>query len=379
MRTHGLSRTLSVLFLVMVTATVILSSLNQPRVMILHSYGTDYSWTNGVDVGLRRVTDQWSNYAVTRHYMDAKKRSDKEWLQLAGLTARQAIDQWEPDVLIAVDNLAQELAAKHYVNQPDISIVFAGINGSIEPYGYQHADNVTGILELRQLDGLRETLLALECDKAKGDCPGANNKPIRILYLLDASKSVLGDRRRVDDFPWEPLDYQGSQVVREWDDWKAIVLSSAAKTDYLFVTNYRQLSCSKTDKNSPFVPASDVMAWTEANSPVPVIGLQVFNVEDGGMLAIGPSPYEQGEEAGRMAEEILKKRDKRGKQALSQKIPIKPNKHYIIAMRKPAMEQRMLKLPQIYESFARAANTYVESKSESSQPCRSDIKTHADP
>jgi ABC-type uncharacterized transport system substrate-binding protein len=364
-----LSRSLSVLFLVMVIATVLLSNLNRPRVMILHSYSTDYSWTNGVNVGLRRVTDQWSNYAVTWHYMDTKKRSDNKWLQLAGLTARKAIEQWEPDVLIAVDNLAQELAAKHYVNHPDISIVFAGINGSIAPYGYQNADNVTGILELRQLDGLRETILALECDREKSDCPGANNRPIRVLYLLDASKSVAGDRRSVDDFHWEPLDYQGSYVAQDWDDWKTLVRSSAAKTDYLIVTNYRQLSCSKTDKHSSFVPASAVMAWTDANSPVPVIGLQVFNVEDGGMLAIGPSPYEQGEEVGRMAEAILKNRGKKDNRPLSKRSPIKPNKHYIVALRKPAMEQRMLRLPHIYESFARAANTYVESIPEVSQPC----------
>jgi hypothetical protein len=111
------------------------------------------------------------------------------------------------------------------------------------------------------------------------------------------------------------------------------------------------------------------MAWTDANSPVPVIGLQVFNVEDGGMLAIGPSPYEQGEEVGRMAEAILKIRGKKDNRPLSKRSPIKPNKHYIVALRKPAMEQRMLRLPHIYESFARAANTYVESIPEVSQPC----------
>jgi hypothetical protein len=276
-------------------------------------------------------------------------------------------------VLIAVDNLAQELAAKHYVNHPNLSIVFAGINGAIEPYGYHNADNVTGILELRQLDGLRETILSLQCAEVKRDCPGANNRPIRIRYLLDASKSVLGDRQRVDDFGWEPLDYRGSYVAQDWEDWKSLVLSSEADTDYIFVTNYRQLPCSKAERNSPFVPASDVMAWTEANSPVPIIGLQVFNVEDGGMLAIGQSPYEQGEEAGRMAKAILEGRGKVNNKPLSEEIPIQPNRHYIVAMRKPAMDKRMLRLPQIYESFARAANTYVESESASSEPCRSEI------
>jgi len=53
----------------------------------------------------------------------------------------------EPDVLIAVDDNAQKYAAKYFVNHPRIKIVFSGINGSVQPYGYDTANNVTGILE----------------------------------------------------------------------------------------------------------------------------------------------------------------------------------------------------------------------------------------
>lgn len=352
MKAASASRYLSIIFLITVISTVVLSNLYKPRVMILHSYSPDYSWTKGVNVGLRRVTEKWANYAVVWHYMDTKKRNDKDWLRRAGVVARQAIEKWEPDVLIAVDNLAQDLAAKYYVNDPHMSIVFAGINGSIEPYGYRRANNVTGILELRPLDGLRQTILSLEDFRRKRQASYDKERAIRILYVIDSSNSVLGDKDYVDHFDWRPLEYVGSFVAKDWRAWKEVVLSSAARTDYIFVTNYRQLSRSGRDPR--FVPANEVMTWTEEHSPVPVIGLQVFNVEDGAMLAVGQSPYEQGEVAARMAEDILKNRAK------AKDIPIVPNKHYIVAIRRSAMERRKMELPEIYESFARATDTYFE-------------------
>ena len=52
----------------------------------------------------------------------------------------------------------------------------------------------------------------------------------------------------------------------------------------------------------------EVVAWTEANSKLPLIGLNSYYAEDGGMLSIAASPYEQGEVAANMAIRILDQR-----------------------------------------------------------------------
>ncbi len=351
MKNLTLSQFLSALLLTIVIVSMLIFNFNTPRVMILHSYEVDYSWTRGVNQGLERVMEKWTNYSVVWHYMDTKKHNDKEWLKRAGIVARLAIDKFNPNVLIAVDNEAQRLAAQYYVNRNDISIVFAGINGAIEPYNYHTASNVTGILEQRQLEGLRDTIKVLEDAKdEKHQKP--HGQKIRIFYIMDSSAPVLSDKDYIDNYDWKPLDYVGSFAAKNWQQWQAKILEIGNKSDYIFVTNYRQLARSSTDAS--FVPASEVMTWTEANSSIPVIGLQVFNVEDGGMLSIGVSPFEQGEVIAKMAEEII--RDKR----IASSIPIVPNHHFIIAMRKSAMLKRHLKLPSIYESFSRATNTYYE-------------------
>ncbi len=351
MKTITISQFLSVALLFIVLVSVLIFNFNKPRVMVLHSYNTDYSWTRDVNVGFNRIMEKWTNYSVVWHYMDTKKHNDEEWLTRSGIIARRAIDKWQPNVLIAVDNFAQELAAQHYINRNDISIVFAGINGSIEPYNYHTASNVTGILEQRQLESLRDTIMVLEQSKAEKYKQPATEK-IRLFYIMDSSKSVLGDKNYIDNYDWQPLDYVGSFAAKDWTEWQQKILQMESKTDYLFVTNYRKLSRSASDPS--FVPANEVMTWTEAHSPVPVIGLQVFNVEDGGMLSIGVSPFEQGEVAAKMAQTII--RDKR----IAASIPVVPNHHFIVAMRKPAMLKRNLKLPPIYESFSRATNTYFE-------------------
>lgn len=327
---------------------VVIFNTNKPRVMILHSNGIDYSWVRDVNIGLKRVFGKRTSYSILWHYMDTKKHSDKEWQRRAGLIARQTIDKWEPNVLISIDNLAQELAAQYYVNKPGINVIFAGINGPIEPYGYHKGNNTTGILEDRPVKALREVIIALENGKQKK----ATNNPTRIFYLIDSSESVLADKEYIDKFDWSPLVYTGSFAAKTFEEWQQVVMESAGKTDYIFITNYRQLQRSKIE--SKFVPAKEVVGWTEKNSPVPVVGLNPFNVEDGAMLSVGTSGYEQGEIAAKMAVDIIDK----GKNI--KEIPITPNKQFIVSMRKTAILKRGLQLPDIYEAFCRATDTFFE-------------------
>ena len=348
--TQKISFIISSLLLLMVITFAIVFNANKPHLMVLHSYNTDYSWTRNVNAGLIRVLEKHPDYAITWHYMDSKKHTDSSWLRRARVIAKQAIDTWNPEVLIVVDNFAQTVA-QEYVNKPDISIIFAGVNGSIEPYGYHKAVNVTGILENRQCNALRELILSI---KNTGHTKkfDADSKGIRIRYMIDSSKSVLGDKSYIDNFNWAPIVYAGSFVAKNFREWQEEILKSASKTDYIFVTNYRQLPISEADPL--LTPPEEVMIWTEKHSPVPVIGLNPFNVEDGGMLSVGVSPYEQGETIAKMTEQIIEN----GVSASA--IPVVPNYQFVVSMRKSAMEKRGIIIPAVYEAFSRATNSYFE-------------------
>ncbi len=96
------------------------------------------------------------------------------------------------------------------------------------------------------------------------------------------------------------------------------------------------------------------MAWTEKASRIPVIGINSFNVEDGGMISIGVSPFEQGEVAARMAQKIIEQRIR------ASTIPMRKNSQYIVAIREVSLKIRNMELPAIYEAFGRATENYIE-------------------
>jgi len=335
------------IFLIGFFVSAVLFNAAKPRVMILHSYDPDYSWTRDIDIGVRRVSEKWTDYSLSWHFMDTKRHGDRAWLEHAGKAARRAIDRTDPHVLIAVDDLAQELAAKYYVGHPGMNIVFAGVNGYIEPYGYVGAANVTGIYERKPLQAVKELIQSLESFRGAKE-----GRSPRLTYLVDPSPSMQLDRGFVDEFDWAPLVHTGSLQADSFEDWKRLVITAGENSDYLLVANYRKLPRSSVDAG--YVPPDEVMAWTEANSPVPVIGVNTFNVEDGGAIAVGASPFEQGRVAARMTETILEQGLRAGA------LPPVLNRQYVVAINRQALERRHLHLPQVYETFARTTATYIE-------------------
>ena len=313
----------------------------RPSILILHSYNTDYFWTRDVDVGIDRILGD-NNYIVTyRHYMDTKNHPYAEFQKRAGIIARRVIESIEPDVIIAVDDDAQKFVAKNYVNHPKMNIVFAGVNTTPDKYGYDKADNVTGILERNQLAAVRDAV------EEMGKKRLSHDQKVRLVNMGDRSATVGENEKWILAFDWEPVELVDSFRAYTFEEWKEKVKVIHNYADFMFTTNYRSMPRSKTEKG--FVPPEEVISWTVKNSKIPIIGTHGFFVEEGGPLAVATSPFEQGEVTAKMALEII-----RGKKASS--IPIRSTEQFIIFMREDIMKLQGIKLPQVYEAFARASN-----------------------
>jgi ABC-type uncharacterized transport system substrate-binding protein len=96
------------------------------------------------------------------------------------------------------------------------------------------------------------------------------------------------------------------------------------------------------------------MAWTAENVKIPDIGCWGFFVKDGGMMSIAVSPYEQGEEAAKMAVKIIE--DK----IPPNEIEVKINSLYVVHMRGDKLKERNISPPKMLEAFAKATNNYYE-------------------
>jgi ABC-type uncharacterized transport system substrate-binding protein len=337
-------RTLAMIFLIILSTFLILHNAHKPRLLILHSYAKDYSWVTNQNEGMQRIFTDKISYIIKEHYLDTKRKPYPEYMKRAGREARELIEGWKPDLIIAGDDDAQELVGKYFVNDPKIKIVFTGVQADYKKYGYDTANNVTGILEKVSVNGIKETLMELKTNS------NPEVKLTKIFHLSDKSTYSQSVLKEIKSFNWQPFELVSSSEYETFEDWKNGVEKANNTADILLITNYHTIRRSAQDES--IVPAREIIQWTQANSNLPGIGAWGFYVEDGGMLAVAVSPYEQGEVAAKIAVNILE-----GKKQI-QTIPIQTNQQYILYMREASMKEHKLKLPSIYEAFARANKHY---------------------
>ncbi len=319
-------------------------NINKPRILILHSYDPSYAWVRDVNVGLNRVLTERYRYQVRWHYMDTKRHPSDAFKENAGIIARNVIKEMKPDVIIALDDDAQKYAARFFNNDSHTQIVFAGVNNLASDYGYDQANNVTGILERLPLNAIKEALQASDNFKHL-------DHPLRIAFIGDQSGSVSGDLKQLRAFSWSPLELEANPQIGNWQEWQAQVKSLAGNADVILMMGYRKLARSASDPT--LVPPAEVVSWTENNSSIPVISGNGFFTEDGGMLAIGTSPYEQGEEAARKALQIVLE----GKPAHD--IKITESEQFVVTMNGSKMKRHNFQLPRVYEAAARTGDKYI--------------------
>lgn len=341
MKTLLQPRALGILFSLCFCAFLIYANIQKPRIMILHSYDKEYAWTRDVSVGIKRVLDQKPYYAVKWHYMDTKRRSDKRSKENAASAAHSVIERWEPHVIIAIDDNAQQYVVRHYVGRDDLQIIFSGMNGTREKYGYVGAKNVTGILERLELTAIKNMIQEL-----------IKKDTIKVALVTDKSSTSELVHKEVKAYNWHPLQLSYIKMAPTFADWKAAIKQANEQTDILFFTNYHTVARNKNDKQK--VPPRELIGWTMANTDLPNIGGWGFFVEDGGMISTGVSPYEQGEIAARMAVDIIEKNLKAGE------IAYESTRQFIAYARHVELEKAGFKLPKVYEAFARATNNYYE-------------------
>lgn len=339
----SLEKIMMTLFMFITLALFGWYNMSKPRILILQSYDKDYAWTRDVNIGLNRILKQKELYQLRWYYMDTKRHPFPEYKITAGIAARRVIEETKPDVVIAIDDDAQQYVMRYFLNDPSIKIVFAGVNNEARDYGFDKANNVTGILERLQLSAVREALQSASNLTAL-------NHPIKLAYVGDNSATVMGDTQQIKNFDWAPVQLTSINHVQTFVEWQSTIKQMGAQADVIFLTGYRFLNRSGTD--SSLVPAHEVVAWTEANSTIPVISGNGFYAEEGGMLAIGTSPYEQGEEAARKALQMIVE----GKP--SSEIPITMTQQFIVTMSGSKIKARHFELPRVYEAAARTGNKY---------------------
>lgn len=317
---------------------LISTNLSKPRILVLHSYYTDYSWVNDINHGILRILGG-KPYNIRYYYMDTKRKPNVDYKLKIGQSARRMIDGWKPDFIISVDDDAQAYVAAYYKDHPTIKIIFTGMNATLKEYGYDKAKNVTGVLERIPFQEFREVFSSI--------LPEGKN---RIIHISDASTTSKFIHNELDLVNWGRLKLIKSIQCETFEEWKKAIDIANNSADIILITHYHTIK----DHTGTVIQPKKIIEWTEPRLKIPDIGCWGFFVEDGGMMAVAVSPFEQGEYAGKMVLKILE-----GKEQPSS-IPVVTGNQYIVYIREKSVMKRNLIMPKMLEAFAKATNNYYE-------------------
>lgn len=314
-----------------------LFNADRPRILVLHSAGPQSSWATAMDRGIKdALTTNRRPVSVEYHYLDVAGPAAAVRSGQNQADARRAIDRIDPDVLIAVDDEANDLIARDYVGRATPRILYVSLDHAPADYGYAAAPNVSGIAEHLPFAAIRDLITTL----APGVRPG-----VSVIGVEGVTGSAEMAQARAAD--WGQILIGDTRLVSTAESWRDAV--TTARSDYLIV-----LSCADLpERDGSLFTAADAVRWTEQNSRALPIGIQSNFVENGGALALAPDPADYGSSAIQLALDWLDDRSSPGPP------PPVASDHFTVSVGRSALARRGVAVPPIYIEAARVNGTLL--------------------
>ena len=248
------------------------------RVLFIDSYHAGYPWSDGITGAVQNVMAD-ENVDLRIHRMDTKNNTSEEFMQRAGLLARAAIEEFQPDVVIATDDNAQKYVISPYYRNTDLPVVFAGVNWDASVYGYP-TRNITGMIEVSAVPEMLQLIRRITPGQRVGSINGNTET-----YRKESKNytDVLG------------FTFDSERLVSNFDEWKAAFLEMQDSVDILYMYNNAGIAGWDDDEARRFVlehsriPSGSVQPWM-----APFV-----------LVTFTKDPYEQGEHAANVALQIL--------------------------------------------------------------------------
>ena len=311
-------------------------NVTKPRILVLHSAAPDSPWVQQVDRGMREALKQNRRpVSVEWNYLGLGSPTATRSTEEARAQARRAIEQMNPDVLIAVDDEANSLVARDYIGRETPRILYLSIDRTPAEFGYADAANATGIAERMPWAAVRDAVTDLS--------PGRSTTMAVVGIDNETDRAELA---QLQAFDWGPVTVETTALVATAGAWRDFVGRSAG-ADVLLVLGAQDLP----DEDGAVVTAAELNRWTQDNArPLP-IGVQGDFVADGGGLSLSPPPDDYGQRAIRLALDWLDDRATPGPPS-----PVESS-HFDVAVRQAPLAQRGIVLPPIYIEAARSNGT----------------------
>jgi hypothetical protein len=248
------------------------------KILWVDSYHQEYEWSAGIEQGIRRVLGN-ANVELRIVRMDTKRIPTEKGKRDAALRAREAIEKFGPDVVIASDDNAVKYLVVPYLKNTTLPVVFCGVNWDAALYGLPDG-NVAGMVEV----DLVETQLMHLSRYAEGT---------RIGYLSGDTET---ERKIIDIY--NKRFFNGrlkSYLVTTFADFQKQFLRARQEVDMLHVRN-----CVGIEDWD----AAEAEAFLLAHADIPTGAVNPW-MKNLVLFSLAKLPEEQGEYAADAALRIL--------------------------------------------------------------------------
>lgn len=260
------------------------------RVLVVHSYhesqrGHVVEMTEGLLEAL-----EGADMEISFFHMDTKRRNTEEWKRAAGQRAKELMEDFNPHLVITMDDNAQEYFGKDLAGQSGAPVVvFGGVNADPGKYGYP-AQNVTGVLErtniLESIEFLQKIVPGVDRLLILTD-----NSPTADSFIVYAKSLAL------------PANIIAYEQPETFDQFKEILKRYHDRVDAIGLYTIRTIARSSAQPGQ--IPEEELVEYINANHPLPTVAFFDTAAEAGALCGISVSMKEQGYAAGMLAKAIL--------------------------------------------------------------------------
>lgn len=283
------------------------TTLEKPRVLIVHSYDNGFRWTarqnEGIIAGLKAGGYDEEAYDLRVFYMDTRVNFvTQERIDLRADIAFQTIAEFKPVLVFLTDDAAVDHVALPYLRAnpgSPVTFIFAGVNGDPSRYAPVLSMETPGA----QLTGTVERIPFAEGMDAARRVFGRVSRVVIFADDSSSSKAALDRFRQALTAGDATFALQVVDLIQigTFEDWKDKVEEYRDKADVIGVVNYHRVK----DQSGNIANPKDVAKWTIEHSKIPVFGLISDWSADGFVMSFGNSGFETGVFVGRRGADVL--------------------------------------------------------------------------
>jgi len=242
-------------------------SYSGKKILFINSYHTGYDWSDKIIKGaIPEIESADIDYKIFD--MDGKRNPSIDHIKEAALSAKKIIEEYKPDVVITLDDIAAKYLIVPYYKNSKIPFVFCGVNWDASVYGFPFK-NVTGMIEVEYIGGL----IGYMRDYAKGDRIGFISSDQEIEHkIADIYKKQLKIRIKEEVY------------IKTTAQWKKEFIRIQDKVDMLIISNITEIKDWDESKMKEWIlqntriPTATATEWVTKYS---LIGLTKIAEEHG--------------------------------------------------------------------------------------------------